>query len=189
MKNLGIAALILGVCLEALAIFGNRMPYPIVLKIVCPEYVSALEGYDKLLLDGVLEPGDPGFDSLCVAYLHLMLSLPEVPFPRDELDGLTVARFRAGPTKESGGTMEKTIVVAEFSNGQNIPLDYGVVRGIANTYWTVNALLINCGLLILGCTMVFYGLKITFLDSRSVENEADTRADALPVSHVVSDGG
>lgn len=182
MKNLGIAALVAGICIEALAIFGNRMPYPIVLNVVSPDYVAALEGYDKLLSQGVLEPGETGFNLLRVSYMRLTLMAPEAPFPVDELDGVTITRFRGGSAQDSTKINDKSLVVAEFSNGKVMALDYGLIQLLANGYWDVNALLINCGLLILGCTLVYYGLRFIFLDSKSSGETAGPQQGAFSAS-------
>lgn len=189
MKNFGIAALAVGICLEALAIFGNRMPYPLVLNIVCPDYVEAKEGYDKLLLDGLLEPSDPGFDLLRVACLRFMLRSIEELFSVDELEGHTIARFYGGATTQPAETKEKSVVIAEFSNGQNIHLDYGAIQLMANDYRSANALLVNCGLLILGCALVYYGLRIVFLDSKPSGDGEGRREGAFQTSQSASDGG
>ena len=175
MKNLAIAALIFGICLEVLAIFGNRMPYPIVLNIVSPEYVEAGAAYHTLLTDGLLEEGDVGFDRLRDSYMRLTLMAPEPPFPIDEIDGVTITRFRGAETNDPSEISGKSVVAAEFNNGEIKVLDYAFVQLLADGQWSVDALIINCGLLILGCGLVYYGLTYLVLDAKPL-GEAEARA-------------
>lgn len=189
MKNLGIAALVLGICIEALAIFGNRTPYPIVLNIVSPDYVPALEGYQKLLSEGLLEPGDTGFDLLRVSYMDLSLMAPEIPFPIDEIDGVTITRFRGGTREDSSGIGDNSVVIAEHNNGKVSESNYGSLLYLVNEYKSLNVLLINCGLLILGCALVYYGLRIVFLDSKPYGEALGPQEGAFPPSEAVSEDG
>ena len=172
MKNLGIALLVFGICLEALAILGNRAPYPLVLKLLSPEYIAARQAYRTLMREGVIEEGDEGFDTLRQAYMRLTLTTPEPPFPLDEIEGVTINRFYGGVVEDSSELEESRVVAAEFSNGETTILNYRSVLIMTNGELRPEAALLNAGLLILGCVLVYYGLRIIFLDVKDAGEAA-----------------
>ncbi len=164
MKRLGIALIVFGVCLEVLAIFGNRAPYPLVLKLASPEYAAAREAYRSFTRDGIIEEGDEGFDALRLAYMDLTLTMPDPPFPLDEIEGVTVTRFYADVLENSSELEESSVVVAEYSNGDTEILSGDSLVNLTGLLLKREAALINAGLLVLGCALVYYGLRVIFLD-------------------------
>lgn len=172
MKNVGIALIVFGICLEALAILGNRSPYPLVLKLLSPEYTAARQAYRTLMREGVIEEGDEGFDILRHSYMHLTLMSPEPPFPLDEIEGVTIDRFYGGVVADTSELEESRVVVAEFSNGETTILNYGFILVMTNAQLKPEVALINAGLLILGCVLVYYGLRVIFLDVKDAGESA-----------------
>ena len=172
MKHLGIALIVFGICLEALAILGNRAPYPLVLKLASPEYAAAREAYRRFTRDGVIQEGDEGFDTLREAYMSLTLTTPEPAFPLDEIEGVTINRFYADVLRNSSKLEESSVVMAEYSNGETRMLGGDSLLVLTDGELKREAALINAGLLILGCVLVYYGLRVIFLDVKDAGEAA-----------------
>lgn len=172
MKNVGIALLVFGIFLEAFAIFGNRAPYPLVLKLASPEYARAWQAYRTFLREGVIEEGDEGFDALRQAYMNLTLGAPEPPFPLDEIEGVTVIRFYGRDIEDLTELGEDRVLVVEYSNGETLLLGYEALLIVAAWLLKPGVALINAGLLMLGCVMVYYGLRVLFLDEKDAGEAA-----------------
>lgn len=165
MKRTAVAMIVGGICLEVLAIFGNRGPFPLVNLILSPNYIEAHRGYQTLLETNMLAEGDAGFDLIRVAFMNLTVMGPEPPFPIDEIDGVTLTRFLVGASEDPEALRERTPVFLEYSNGEVTLLDLNYVRTMANgllSRWTV---FVNLTLVALGCTLVFYGLRALLLSN------------------------
>lgn len=172
MKTVGIALLVCGVCLEAFALLGNRAPYPVVLKLLSPEYTAAREGYRTLMREGLLVEGDEGFDTLRDAYMRMTVMLPEPPYPLDEIEGVTINRFYGGVVRGTSELEEGSLIVADFSNGETVILSYSSILLMTNGELKPVVALVNAGLLILGCVLVYFGLRILFIDLKSAREAA-----------------
>lgn len=163
MKGRAIAALVVGICLEILALFGNRGPFPVVRDLLAPEYAAARQGYEKLATEGVLVEGDPGFSEFRRSYMELSLMMGEPPFPIDEMDGMTITRFEAGLQKEPWALKETTPIFGYYSNGEVFLLDLNFIKSMADDRSSGNIVLVNMALLIVGCGLVFYSFQTLFL--------------------------
>lgn len=172
MKSVGIALLVFGVCLEAFALLGNRAPYPVVLKLLSPKYTDAREAYRTLMREGLLVEGDEGFDTLRTAYMNLTVMSPEPPFPLDEIEGVTIDRFYGGVVRGTSELEESSMVVADFTNGETVILSYGSIILMTNGQLKPVVALVNAGLLVLGCALAYYGLRILFIDLNAAREAA-----------------
>lgn len=171
MKKVGVALLVVGICLEALAILGDRAAYPLVLKLVSPEYAAAWGAYRAFLREGVMEEGDEGFEPMRDMYMLLTLGADEPPFPLDEIEGLTINRFYEASVDDA--EIEATrVIVIEYSNGKTTLMGYGAMLIMAAWLLKPEVILVNAGLLILGCVLVYYGLRVIFLDEKKAGEAA-----------------
>jgi len=134
--------------------------------LLSPEYTAAREAYRTLMRDGTIEEGDEGFDALRHAYMRITVMSPDPPFPLDEIEGVTITRFYGGVVRGTSELEESSMVVAEFSNGETVVLNYGFILIMTNGELNPAVALVNAGLLILGFALAYYGLRILFIDLR-----------------------
>ena len=137
------------------------------LQLVSPECTAAQEGERSLVREGILVEGDEGFDTLRDAYMRMSVMSPEPPYPLDEIDGVTISRFYGGVVKGTSELEESSLVVADFTNGETVILTYSSILLMTNGELKPVVALVNAGLLILGCVLVYFGLRILFIDLKS----------------------
>jgi len=168
MTGRAIAALVVGVALEVLALFGNRGPYPFVRDLIAPEYGAARQGYETLAAGGTLVEGDPGFSELRRSYMSLTLMVPEPPLPIDEIDGVTITKFEPGFQQDEWALKETTPVFGHYSTGDVFMLDFNYVMAMANDRLSRSLVLVNLAFLVAGGALVFYAFRQLFLRGRPV---------------------
>ena len=171
MKRKAVLLIVSGLFLEFFGLFGNRGPFPVILMAFSPEYLAGQQGYQHFLDTGFLTEGDVGFNKLRQVYMSLHSIAPEPLFPMEEMEGLTVTQFQSGLPDRSSRIREQGPVFVSFSNGEVEMIDHGFVHRVTSDRRSRFASSVNAGLLVAGCLLLYYGLRIQFLvDARPREN-------------------
>lgn len=162
MKKSAIILIALGLFFQAFALFNSRLPYPVVSALAAPENHAAKKGFYTLVDTGTLKEGDVGFEEIRGAILGELIESRIQSFPREDMGDLSVVRLdRLDPVPGREDRMLDPVDIV-YSKSWPRKTTLHQVTFMVTDLNTQAVAKINAALLILGCGLVYMGLRSGF---------------------------
>lgn len=148
-----------GLLLEAVVLLSPLTPYPILQRLLEPDYLVIQKGYQAFLERGTWQSGDLGFDLAQRQYMQDVADGLRPPLDRDQMLGARLDTFRLDEEDKDPPTPEAQKVFVIYSNMQGHIVKGSEIRRLLLDHRSDYIALVSAALILAGTVLIYAGLR------------------------------